>query len=183
MVTTSPSTHHFSSFSCFRVGSCRPICSAAAHTTSLTQGVSNDQIREKDGNLNIDIVINRGVLGFDGDNAPEAAPSKKQTKKRLSVGGLCTYYLNSRRRTIFYTLRSLKFYVAYFFANEEVCNVDIILVLCPTGYSRQAKRMPDAITVMMPRYTRLQRSISSAVEIHCCRLAPSRNCSGENRLF
>ncbi len=31
----------------------------------------------------IDIVINRSVLGFDGDNAPEAAPSKKQTRKRL----------------------------------------------------------------------------------------------------
>lgn len=31
----------------------------------------------------IDIVVNRGVLGFDGDNAPEAAPSKKQTRKRL----------------------------------------------------------------------------------------------------
>lgn len=33
----------------------------------------------------IDIVINRGVLGFDGDNAPEAAPSKKQTRKRLDA--------------------------------------------------------------------------------------------------
>lgn len=31
----------------------------------------------------IDIVINRGVLGFDGDHAPETAPSKKQMKKRL----------------------------------------------------------------------------------------------------
>lgn len=31
----------------------------------------------------IDIVINRGVIGFDGDNAPEAAPSRKQRDKRL----------------------------------------------------------------------------------------------------
>jgi hypothetical protein len=31
----------------------------------------------------IDIVINRGALGFDGGKAPEAAPSKKQTKNRL----------------------------------------------------------------------------------------------------
>jgi len=31
----------------------------------------------------IDIVINRGALGFNSDNAPETAPSKKQTKKRL----------------------------------------------------------------------------------------------------
>jgi hypothetical protein len=31
----------------------------------------------------IDIVINRGALGFDGENAPETAPSRKQTKKRL----------------------------------------------------------------------------------------------------
>lgn len=31
----------------------------------------------------IDIVINRAALGFDGDNAPESAPSKKQMRKRL----------------------------------------------------------------------------------------------------
>lgn len=31
----------------------------------------------------IDIVINRGKLGFDGENSPEAAPSRKQKKKRL----------------------------------------------------------------------------------------------------
>src|SRR3989338_9232409 len=31
----------------------------------------------------IDIVIDRGALGFGGDNAPENAPSKKQTGKRL----------------------------------------------------------------------------------------------------
>ncbi len=31
----------------------------------------------------IDIVINRDVLGFGGDNKPETAPSRKQTKKRL----------------------------------------------------------------------------------------------------
>lgn len=31
----------------------------------------------------IDIVIDRGVLGFGGGNAPETAPSKKQTTKRL----------------------------------------------------------------------------------------------------
>jgi hypothetical protein len=33
----------------------------------------------------IDIVINRGALGFDGDNAPESAPSKKQMNKRLDA--------------------------------------------------------------------------------------------------
>ncbi len=31
----------------------------------------------------IDIVINRGALGFEGDNAPEQAPSRKQRQKRL----------------------------------------------------------------------------------------------------
>ena len=31
----------------------------------------------------IDIVIDRGALGFGGDNAPDRAPSKKQTHKRL----------------------------------------------------------------------------------------------------
>lgn len=33
----------------------------------------------------IDIVIDRGVLGFGGDNAPEAAPSQKQAGKRLKA--------------------------------------------------------------------------------------------------
>lgn len=33
----------------------------------------------------IDIVINRGALGFDGDNAPENAPSNNQKKKRLDA--------------------------------------------------------------------------------------------------
>jgi hypothetical protein len=33
----------------------------------------------------IDIVINRGVLGFDGDTAPETAASKKQAKKLLAA--------------------------------------------------------------------------------------------------
>lgn len=31
----------------------------------------------------IDVVINRGVLGFDGENSPEAAPSRKQRRNRL----------------------------------------------------------------------------------------------------
>ena len=33
----------------------------------------------------IDIVINRDSLGFGGENKPETAPSKKQTKKRLDA--------------------------------------------------------------------------------------------------
>lgn len=33
----------------------------------------------------IDIVIDRGALGFGGDSAPETAPSKKQTIKRLKA--------------------------------------------------------------------------------------------------
>ncbi len=33
----------------------------------------------------IDIVIDRGVLGFGGDSAPESAPSKKQTTKRIKA--------------------------------------------------------------------------------------------------
>ncbi len=33
----------------------------------------------------IDIVINRDALGFGGENKPETAPSKKQTKKRLDA--------------------------------------------------------------------------------------------------
>ena len=33
----------------------------------------------------IDIVIDRSALGFSGDNAPENAPSKKQTRKRLKA--------------------------------------------------------------------------------------------------
>ena len=33
----------------------------------------------------IDIVIDRGVLGFGGGNAPQTAPSKKQTTKRLKA--------------------------------------------------------------------------------------------------
>jgi len=33
----------------------------------------------------IDIVIDRGALGFDGDNAPDKAPSKSQTNKRMKA--------------------------------------------------------------------------------------------------
>ena len=33
----------------------------------------------------IDIVINRDALGFGGDMAPDRAPSKKQTRKRLDA--------------------------------------------------------------------------------------------------
>ena len=33
----------------------------------------------------IDIVINREALGFEGDNAPDKAPSKKQTRNRLKA--------------------------------------------------------------------------------------------------
>ena len=33
----------------------------------------------------IDIVINREALGFGGDMAPDLAPSKKQTRKRLDA--------------------------------------------------------------------------------------------------
>lgn len=45
----------------------------------------------------IDIVIDRGALGFGGDNAPESAPSKKQTSKRLkALREACQQYISER---------------------------------------------------------------------------------------
>ena len=45
----------------------------------------------------IDIVIDRGALGFGGDNAPESAPSKKQTRKRLkALGTACQQCVSDR---------------------------------------------------------------------------------------
>jgi len=45
----------------------------------------------------IDIVIDRGALGFGGDNAPESAPSKKQTRKRLkALREACQQCINDR---------------------------------------------------------------------------------------
>ncbi len=42
----------------------------------------------------IDIVISRAAIGFEGDKAPEAAPSKKQTKKRLNeLRNACQQYV------------------------------------------------------------------------------------------
>lgn len=47
--------------------------------TSLSKGWNLIERFSED----IDIVINRGVLGFDGDEAPETAPSRKQRTKRI----------------------------------------------------------------------------------------------------
>lgn len=45
----------------------------------------------------IDIVIDRGALGFGGDNAPESAPSEKQTSKRLkALREACQQYISKR---------------------------------------------------------------------------------------
>jgi hypothetical protein len=49
--------------------------------TSLSKGWALIERFSED----IDIVINRGVLGFGGDMAPDHAPSKKQTRKRLDA--------------------------------------------------------------------------------------------------
>ncbi|MEA3486632.1 MAG: nucleotidyl transferase AbiEii/AbiGii toxin family protein [Thermodesulfobacteriota bacterium] len=49
--------------------------------TSLSKGWALIERFSED----IDIVINRGVLGFDGEMAPDRAPSKKQMGKRLKA--------------------------------------------------------------------------------------------------
>lgn len=49
--------------------------------TSLSKGWSLIKRFSED----IDIVIDRGALGFDGDMAPDQAPSKKQMRKRLEL--------------------------------------------------------------------------------------------------
>jgi len=49
--------------------------------TSLSKGWALIERFSED----IDIVINRDALGFDGDKAPDHAPSKKQTRKRLDA--------------------------------------------------------------------------------------------------
>ena len=49
--------------------------------TSLSKGWALIERFSED----IDIVINRDALGFDGDKAPDRAPSKKQTRKRLDA--------------------------------------------------------------------------------------------------
>ncbi len=49
--------------------------------TSLSKGWALIERFSED----IDIVINRDALGFGGDKAPDRAPSKKQTRKRLDA--------------------------------------------------------------------------------------------------
>ena len=49
--------------------------------TSLSKGWALIERFSED----IDIVINRDALGFGGDKAPDCAPSKKQTRKRLDA--------------------------------------------------------------------------------------------------
>ena len=49
--------------------------------TSLSKGWALIERFSED----IDIVINRGALGFDGDMAPDRAPSRKQMRKRLDA--------------------------------------------------------------------------------------------------
>jgi predicted nucleotidyltransferase component of viral defense system len=49
--------------------------------TSLSKGWALIERFSED----IDIVINRDILGFGGDMAPDCAPSKKQTRKRLDA--------------------------------------------------------------------------------------------------
>jgi len=49
--------------------------------TSLSKGWALIERFSED----VDIVINRHALGFGGDMAPDCAPSKKQTRKRLDA--------------------------------------------------------------------------------------------------
>jgi len=101
----------------------------------------------------IDIVINRSALGFDGDNRPEAAPSKKQTKKRLNALRIACQ--RCIEKTIKPALQaSIAADIPTEFAWELIDDMEdldsqTLLFLYPTAFPEQAEYLRRAVKIEM----------------------------------
>ena len=101
----------------------------------------------------IDIVIDRKALGFDGDNAPERASSKKQTRNRLrALRDTCRHLISDK---IFPVLREN---ISLDLANTLEWKLELdsddssgqtILLFYPTAFSEKRDYLHRAVRIEM----------------------------------
>lgn len=115
--------------------------------TSLSKGWALIERFSED----IDIVIDRDALGFGGDNAPDCAPSKKQTHKRLD--GLKTASQQCVNRTLLPLLskavtldmpEGLSWQID---ADPEDPDEQTLLFAYPTAFAEQTAYLPQSVKI------------------------------------
>lgn len=101
----------------------------------------------------IDIVIDRGVLGFGGGNTPETAPSKKQTTKRLkALKEVCQQTIRDRIQPALIEAISSELPGDLEWALEpDVDDPDgqTLLLIYPTAFPEQAAYLRRAVKIEM----------------------------------
>jgi len=101
----------------------------------------------------IDIVIDRGALGFGGENAPENAPSKKQTRKRLkALKEACQQCISEQIQPALIDAISLVLPETLEWSLEpdpDDPDEQTLLLLYPTAFPEQAAYLRRAVTIEM----------------------------------
>lgn len=101
----------------------------------------------------IDIVIDRGVLGFGGDNAPETASSKKQTTKRLkALKETCQQTIRDRIQPALIEAISSELPADLEWALEpdpDDPDRQTLLLVYPTAFPEQAAYLRRAVKIEM----------------------------------
>lgn len=101
----------------------------------------------------IDIVIDRGVLGFDGNDAPERAPSQKQTSKRLkALKEACQQTIRDRIQPALIEVISSELPGDLEWALEPDADDpdgQTLLLIYPTAFPEQAAYLRRAVKIEM----------------------------------
>ena len=101
----------------------------------------------------IDIVIDRGVLGFGGGNTPETAPSKKQTTKRLkALKEACQQTIRDRIQPALIEVISSELPRDLEWALEPDADDpdgQTLLLIYPTAFPEQAAYLRRAVKIEM----------------------------------
>lgn len=116
----------------------------------------------------IDIVMNRGALGFDGENAPEAATSRKQTRNRLEALRLaCQHCIEKNIKPVLHESISadIPSTQTWELVNDpDDPNKQTLLFFYPTAFPAQAEYLRRAVKIEMG--ARSDTEPSEVIKIH-----------------
>jgi hypothetical protein len=116
----------------------------------------------------IDIVINRAAIGFDGDNAPDAASSRKQTKIRLDdLRIACQQFIEDSIRPALHgaIMADIPCALDWELINDpDDHDSQTLLFLYPTAFPEQADYLRKAVKIEMG--ARSDTEPAQTVKIH-----------------
>ncbi len=134
----------------------------------------------------IDIVINRGALGFDSAHTPETAPSRKQTKKRLdALRTACRNCVNKEIRPALHDVFVADIPAALSWElidDQDDPDGQTLLFIYPTAFPERVEYLRRAVKIEMGARSDTEPAEEIAIRSHISEAFPDLLSKSEVRV-